>query len=346
VSVYSTPPDDRAIVFLHNHRCAGNALTYILSEEFGPDAVFRYGMLGDRFQDFGAFLAAAKDRRHRFFVGHFCFGVHRHIDRPVAYLTNIRDPQDRVVSLYMALAERPSFRDWVKSDFDAGNGMVKRLCGFGRKEGTRELHDFTTDRPLPPGFEVDESHLAQALATVETWPVRIVAQDMMVESLRLLQRDLGCRPLFSLSRQHFNQSLPARPSRELAEEIEAANRLDRILHRELHARLAAEIAAQDKDFHDDVLAIRMLDAIARLPRKHTVDFDAFLERLDVAVRRLLADQRKDELAHLVEIILTKPDLPPDFWVKCIRLMREINRPAKAEALRDAFHARFGVAAPE
>lgn len=347
MAVYSSLPGERALVFLHNFRCAGNALTSMLFEEFGPEIVFRYGLLGDHTNDFDAFLSAAPDRRYRFFLGHFCFGVHRHIDRPVSYLTNIRDPLERVVSLLLALGEnRPrSIHEWLKSDFDARNGMVKRLCGFGRKQDSSEPYDFTTDRPLPAGFEVDESHLAQAIATVEKWPIRIVAQDLLVESLCLLQRDIGCRPLFSLSAQHFNQSLPLRPKPDLAEAIEEANRLDRTLYRVLHDRLASEIAAQDKSFHDDVLAIRLLDTIASLPRRDTMEFDTFLERLDVAVRQLLASQRKNEIAHLFEIILTKPQLGPGFWATSIRLMEEIDLPAKADALREAFRARFGIAAP-
>ncbi|MCG8509785.1 MAG: hypothetical protein MI741_11215 [Rhodospirillales bacterium] len=341
--LYSELPGDRAVVLLHNFRCAGNTITYVLSEEFGPEAIFRYGALGETVFDFQDFKAAAHDDRYRFFLGHFCFGVHRHIGRPVTYLTNIRDPMERVISHYAVQNKKHgcSVEEWFDFDFDATNGMVKRLCGFGYKEGEFDPFDFVNDRPLPKGFDVDESHLAQALETVDTHGIEIIDQKLLVESLALLRKRLECRPLFSLFKQHFNR-FPNKP--ELADymgRFEESNQLDQRLYETLHSRIVARIAAEDDSFAEQVLAIKFLDQLVTRPEKHTLGFREFVERLVVATQALLKERRYALIGNLFGIILTKPNLPATFWRNSISLLDQIGQKAIADECRERFQRQFG-----
>jgi hypothetical protein len=343
MQLYSELPGEEAVVFLHNFRCAGNAAVYILSEEFGPDAIFRYGKLGDTVADFEDFKSAAATGDRRLYLGHFCYGVHRHIKRPVTYLTNIRDPFERVVSHYAVRnAEAPcSFEHWFDFDFDATNGMVKRLCGFGYKEGQYAPFDFVNDRPLPKGFEVDDSHLEQALETVESADIRIIVQDLLIESLGLLQKQLGCRPLFSLFKQQFNR-FPTKP--DLAENLkrfEDGNQLDQRLYGSLRARVADRLSAQDTKFAEQVLALKFLERIVSHPGKHTLGFAEFLERLSVAIETLILEQRFALIGELVKVILTKPNLPVTFWGNSIRMLDEIGQQEDADYCRELFRRCFG-----
>lgn len=347
MQIYSQMPDDGALVFLHNFRCAGNATTFILSEVFGPDMIFRYGKVDDRVFDFDDFKAASRDDRHRLYLGHFCFGVHRHIPRPVEYLVNIRNPVDRVASHYSVACATQSctFDEWQQSEFDACNGMVKRLCGFGYVEGETTPYDFVNDRPLPRDFEVDESHYAQALDNVRTWSMHVIVQDLLVGSLCLLQRHLRCRPLFSLSRQHFNQ-FPRVPEIERhAERIEELNALDSRLYAELRSCVAKRIAAQDPDFQEDVLALALIDRVASKSQCHVLGFDEFLERLGVALSTLFRDGHHSLIAKVLTLILTKPNIPPAFWIKAVRLMEILGHESSAATFRDAYEQRFGTRFP-
>lgn len=344
---YSNLPGDGALIFLHNFRCAGNTVTGILSEEFGPDAIFRYGALGDEVADFNDFLTAARSGHHRLYLGHFCFGVHRHVPAPVTYITNVRDPVDRVLSHYAVQnSVRPcSLDDWLDNEFDARNGMVKRLCGFGYKEGEEKPHDFVTGRTLPRGFEVDDGHYRQAVENVESWDMQVIVQDLLVESLSLLQRRLGCRPLFSLFRQRYNQ-FPGKPAAAAQiSRIEDINRLDRKLYGRLWARATEYIAAQGSGFQEDVLVLKTLDRIVSQPGVNALGLDELMERLDAALSLLVQDRQFALVANLLKLILIKPNLHRQVWINSARLLREIGQTEAADVIRATYSVRFGEPFP-
>lgn len=339
---YSSLPGEDAVVFLHNFRCAGNALTYILAEEFGPKRIFRYGRLGDEVHRFDDFLFAAKDETVRFFLGHFCFGVHSHIRRPVRYITSMRDPLDRTTSHYaVENSERPSpFRDWFERHFDSRNGMVKRLCGFGYKEGEDTPYDFVNDRPLPKGFEVDEGHLQQALHTLEDRDIPVILQERFVESLCLLRKRFGCRPLFSISRQHFNQ-FPARPDLDAHREfIEENNALDRKLLDWTRARMDATVTAEGDAFREDVLVMTMLDKLLHAAGNQHMAEEDFFERLKAALELLAGNGQYVLMKAVLDTVVAKTALPRPLFPFLIDVFRRIEQPRISEEYVRLYQSTF------
>lgn len=92
------------------------------------------------------------DPNLRAVVGHFKYGIHKHIPQPSAYVTVLREPVDRLVSLYgfhwlvhenwgsldgVVLPPDMTLRDFAKAPLypEADNGQVRRLCGFSGKIG-------------------------------------------------------------------------------------------------------------------------------------------------------------------------------------------------------------------
>jgi hypothetical protein len=66
-------------------------------------------------------------------IGHFWYGIHQHLDRRWAYLTALRNPVERVVSLYyfLQLHDKMSLDDFATSSSlkEVDNDQTRRLCG-------------------------------------------------------------------------------------------------------------------------------------------------------------------------------------------------------------------------
>lgn len=74
-------------------------------------------------------------------TGHFAYGIHEHVPGPVQYVTFLRDPVERILSLYFYIREKnhqlaPLLNHLTVGDFvesrtisDTNNGMVRFLAG-------------------------------------------------------------------------------------------------------------------------------------------------------------------------------------------------------------------------
>lgn len=121
------PPDAAAegpprIVFLHIMKTAGSSVRRRLIELAGDAPVWRreeHGRPGDAPQ--------AELARHRVLMGHF--GIHdaRHVPAPRFVFTVLRDPRERLVSLYHFLSRH---REEVARSRGLRPALVARACGL------------------------------------------------------------------------------------------------------------------------------------------------------------------------------------------------------------------------
>ncbi|MCA9235137.1 MAG: sulfotransferase family 2 domain-containing protein [Planctomycetales bacterium] len=131
------------IVFLHIHKCAGLSFKRILRRQFGPSFGKRIvnRMHGVRPKPLRAALADVKGSQV-YFAGHFGYGVHELLPSPVRYVTFLRDPVQRLLSLYDYSKRTPqsfyhshatnvSFEEFVSNGdvFETDNGMTRFLIG-------------------------------------------------------------------------------------------------------------------------------------------------------------------------------------------------------------------------
>lgn len=120
------PDDARTIIFLHIPKTAGATLRTVLERQFRPDEVYSQRARADvgrrhvdaiergtRPETWGiarvtdevrrgevARLPLERRERLRLVSGHFWFGVHEALPGPSTYVTVLRDPIERVLSLY------------------------------------------------------------------------------------------------------------------------------------------------------------------------------------------------------------------------------------------------------
>jgi len=89
------------LIFVHLPKCGGTTLNRLLEWEYGLFDVF---VVDGRFYrwSYNKLIKTdmAKFSQMRVFRGHMPFGIHRLLDRPVTYMTVVRDPIDRLISEY------------------------------------------------------------------------------------------------------------------------------------------------------------------------------------------------------------------------------------------------------
>jgi len=215
-------------LFMHIPRTAGSAIAQVIRSA-KPTAQFVQTWRHPT----GKWDIAQMRAADRYF-GHFKWGIHNMLQRPAPYIVMLREPVDRLVSLYYH--QRQSVRDkyhqlaiecdivgWVAALTDAQDQQVQYLCGRYGKPGRKEL-----ERAL--------EHLEQ-VAVVGIF-------EELPRSLELYARRLGYLPLprptiVKPSKRPTVEELPPKIRRAL----EACTRGDQILYEAAWRRFQKDYAS-------------------------------------------------------------------------------------------------------
>jgi hypothetical protein len=153
-------PNAPVVLFLHIPKAGGQTLgEYIYNhcravESRADDALnagvayLNYGFIKEPGLVVPEHVQRLLGRRDlRAVIGHFCFGLHEHVARPSAYVTLLREPLERVVSLYYyaRLNVSLSLDEFIRAPpfKEVDNDQTRRLAGADPAIGgcTREtLH--------------------------------------------------------------------------------------------------------------------------------------------------------------------------------------------------------------
>jgi hypothetical protein len=278
---------DKVLLFLHIPKAAGTTLNQIIAYQVGRaektvgeeglfhSGVYYYPGLGPG----GGFLKDAQlsvpDKVVRALgrrdlcavVGHFWFGIHRHVPSPADYVTLLRHPVDRVASLYYHIrrfyprhseANQEFYRQRMVRPADLA-GMT--LEEFIDAPPFREVDNDQTRRIA--GVEPEVGGCTKALLEKAKENIRrhfsvAGVTERFDETLVLLKRKQGwAKDLFYYPR-NTNPDRP--PTGNLPEALREAilrrNWLDDQLYRFVSARLDEQIAAEGPNFWDEVRALR------------------------------------------------------------------------------------------
>ncbi len=252
---------ENPLIFMHIPKTGGMSLFASMCEHYGLRMADLYNLSAEHrnLEEIERILLAPDNS---VFAGHFPFGLHEWLEKPTVYVSIVRNPVDRIVSLYhYALRYRRGFRqhcqshacsfqslfdDRIAPDFFADflpwiagssamgeflacqspeldNGMVRRFSGLG----------------LEPG-RCPDAALDTAKRNIEHCVSVVGLQERYDETLLALRLALG----INLTAFHINRG--RRPASNvlnpvMKKRIEAANQLDIALYAWLEERFDQQL---------------------------------------------------------------------------------------------------------
>lgn len=235
------------LLFMHIPKTAGTSLRHLLERMYrGRDSAYLYdpndmrGAIHPR--DFAAM--PEEDRaRLALVVGHFQFGIHEWIPRTATYLTMVRDPIDRLISLYYhyknsAVTNEASgaFRHRATIE-EQGLTFERFVFGGLTLQTDNEMVRQVSGRWAKFG-ECTQELLDQALEHVESQFAGVMVYERMPESMDLLARVTG-RPVDRLGRSNVSRArvTPDQIAPDVRERVLEFNRYDSELYRRAVARM-------------------------------------------------------------------------------------------------------------
>lgn len=238
--------DAPVVLFLHIPKAGGSTLgEYVYNQCCVPNAsddnplnagvaYLEYGFIKDPELTIPEHVVSLLGRRDlRAVIGHFWFGLHEHLTQPFRYITLLRDPVERVVSLYYftKMQETMSLEEFARNPpfREVDNDQTRRIAGVNPPVGecTRETLDLAREN-LRRHFDV------------------VGTTERMDDSLAQLNVKLGWhRDVVSFPR-NVNAERPKSSviTCEAVEAVRARNELDYELWRYASELLDAQINAE------------------------------------------------------------------------------------------------------
>ncbi len=137
---------NQTVIFLHSPRSGGTTLNSILRYQYGIESLhsFRNGFTRDSIDSYLE-LPSFKQNQIKCFRGHIIFGLHEYISTPCTYITIVRHPIKRVLSLFGYISGKrgnnlyqPESQYKLEKFLDEGhpayipNDQVRRTAGITR----------------------------------------------------------------------------------------------------------------------------------------------------------------------------------------------------------------------
>ena len=245
--------NDRGLIFIHIPKTAGSTLRPIMDRHYPRPVICKLDFLP---RDLDALLRLPEQARSRIRVlqGHFPFGLHKHLAVPVDYLTILREPVNRIISMYYwihgneehvlnTLVRSMSLKDFADSGFEiVANHQTGLISG------------------LPANS--DHQALAVAKKNLQGEITAFGLNERFDESLLLFKQQLGWKHVF-YSRRNVTKVRPrsSEVPDSVLDVIQKHNSLDLELYEFARQVFDETISALGPSFQDEVRRFQRINNI-------------------------------------------------------------------------------------
>jgi hypothetical protein len=249
---------DRALVFQHIPKTGGTTLACVVYGQYAHDKIFFFGHWPRTAEGLQLFVRLPGTIRNSFqaFLGHQPFGIHEYLDKPVTYITLLRDPVERVISHYYhryrkknpAVECSPAPQPLITVD----NYMVSDP--YWHNWQCRFLHG-PADRFAPNGD--GQRVLEEVKANIERHSVLIGLTERFDESLVLFKLALGWdHPAYTKMNVGNGRPGTEEQPEEALNAVRACNGLDVELYDFVHERFQRQIRSYGRLFVEELNGFR------------------------------------------------------------------------------------------
>jgi hypothetical protein len=243
----SPPRHDWTLIFMHLPKTAGSSFRDALGPLYpSVERIYLYhpeGLKGaiepEGFPD----VPVERRARLRFVAGHMRYGLHEHVPRPSRYVTIVREPVDRVVSLYhhyrrvAALGGATPAAAEGRRILETNSSFEAWVFGQQRNEVDNEVVRRVSGRTAPFG-QCPDDMLEEALARVDASFEQVLIYERLPDCMRLLAARLETS-LPALRRLNVNEQRPplAETDATVLARVRELNRLDEAFYRAMLDRV-------------------------------------------------------------------------------------------------------------
>lgn len=251
------------LLFLHIPKAAGSTLHSVVSRQFKRSQQLLYHEARDPQKLSTLPLQQLNDLR--LLRGHFTYGCHERLAQGTfEYFTMLRDPVDRIISLYRYILRNPNtplYNKWVKNKYTLTELMESKEFPVVNDSMVRML---TGDFETPYGC-ITEEHLEKAFSNIDRHFPLIGIQERFDEFVLELGDRYGWR--FLVYRSHRvadrnKKSISVERNDQLIEAIKKYNRMDQLLYEEIKRRKEIYYESLGTGFASRVVRFKKINAIA------------------------------------------------------------------------------------
>jgi hypothetical protein len=250
------------ILFLHLHRTGGTTLNKIIEDIYQEYEV--YHIKGKPYREFVQKLKNQPDKqksKYRVIKGHHFFGLHESLPQNSAYVTMVREPFKRVLSLYYWAMERPNFpghKRIVQENINFETYMQGKNAVLDNGM-TRHIAGYDLDR-IPYG-QCGTDLLTIAKKNIKKYFLAVGLTEFFDESLLLFKRTLGWQKMPLYKKYHVTKNKPPKieVSNSVYNRIKRCIELDLELYQYIKERFMNQISKMGQDFQAEIQMFKKMN---------------------------------------------------------------------------------------
>jgi hypothetical protein len=255
-----------ALIFLHIPKTAGTTLNRLLEKYYESKYSWKINSpYPHNFQDELNKISQVQKEEINLFKGHMAFGLHELLPQPSSYITMLRDPVERVISLYYFILRTPdhylynlvrehqmSLKECISSRISSEleNGQTRLLSGQ-LELAKKQIASF--EKSSPEWLETAKNNLSKPFTTFGI-------TEKFDESLMLFRQKTGWKfPFYIKHNVNTNRPLKEDISPDVIRLIEKYNELDIELYNYANNYFNNQISQQKYAFKRDLMIFSSLN---------------------------------------------------------------------------------------